>query len=60
MLKNRETYEIITPDDIGLDINDTLVLGKHSGRAAFRTKLEKLGCKLDEEALIAHLKDLRY
>jgi 2-isopropylmalate synthase len=51
MLKNRETYEIITPDDIGLDINDTLVLGKHSGRAAFRTKLEKLGFKLDEEAL---------
>jgi len=51
MLKNRETYEIITPDDIGLDINDTLVLGKHSGRAAFRTKLEKLGFELDDEAL---------
>jgi len=51
MLKNRETYEIITPDDIGLDINDTLVLGKHSGRAAFRTKLKKLGFELDEKAL---------
>jgi 2-isopropylmalate synthase len=51
MLKNRETYEIITPEDIGLDINDTLVLGKHSGRAAFRAKLEKLGFKLDDDAL---------
>jgi 2-isopropylmalate synthase len=51
MLKNRETYEIITPADIGLDIDDTLVLGKHSGRAAFKDKLAKLGFNLDEEAL---------
>lgn len=51
MLKNRETYEIITPADIGLDIDDTLVLGKHSGRAAFKDKLAKLGFDLDNEAL---------
>ncbi len=51
MLKNRETYEIITPADIGLNINDTLVLGKHSGRAAFKDKLAKLGFELDNEAL---------
>lgn len=51
MLKNRETYEIITPADIGLDIDDTLVLGKHSGRAAFRDKLAKLGFDLEDEAL---------
>ena len=51
MLKNRETYEIINPSDIGLDINDTLVLGKLSGRAAFKDKLSKLGFVLEEKAL---------
>jgi len=51
MLKNRKTYEIITPADIGLDITDTLVLGKLSGRAAFRDKLAKLGFILEDEAL---------
>jgi len=51
MLKNRETYEIISPADIGLDMEDTLVLGKHSGRAAFKEKLAKLGFTLEPEAL---------
>ena len=51
MLKNRKTYEIILPEDIGLDMSDTLVLGKHSGRAAFKEKLAKLGFTLDDEAL---------
>ena len=51
MLKNRKTYEIITPADIGLDITDTLVLGKLSGRAAFKDKLLKLGFILENEAL---------
>jgi len=51
ILKNKETYEIISPSDIGLDMEDTLVLGKHSGRAAFRDKLSKLGFKLEDEAL---------
>ncbi|MFK5975546.1 MAG: 2-isopropylmalate synthase [Sulfurovum sp.] len=51
MLKNRETYEIIRPADIGLDMQDTLVLGKHSGRAAFKDKLKKLGFILKEKAL---------
>jgi len=51
MLKNKETYEIIRPEDIGLDLDDTLVLGKHSGRAAFKDKLSKLGFVLDDEAL---------
>lgn len=50
MLKNRETYEIIRPEDIGLTIDDTLVLGKHSGRAAFKDKLQKLGFSLEDEA----------
>ena len=53
MLKNRETYEIISPADIGLDMDDTLVLGKHSGRAAFKDKLAKLGFSLEDEALNA-------
>ncbi len=51
MLKNKKTYEIIRPEDIGLDMDDTLVMGKHSGRAAFKDKLSKLGFTLDSEAL---------
>ena len=51
MLKNKETYEIIRPEDIGLDMTDTLVLGKHSGRAAFKDKLDKLGFDLDDDAI---------
>ena len=51
MLKNKSTYEIIRPEDIGLDIEDTLVLGKHSGRAAFKDKLSKLGFTLDDDEL---------
>jgi len=53
MLKNRKTYEIMSPESIGLVKNDTLVLGKHSGRAAFRDKLAKLGFSLEDEALNA-------
>jgi len=51
MLKNRETYEIMSPESIGLFKNDTLVLGKLSGRAAFKDKLTKLGFTLEEDAL---------
>jgi len=49
MLKNKETYEIIRPEDIGLDMEDTLVLGKHSGRAAFKDKLSKLRALVTNE-----------
>jgi 2-isopropylmalate synthase len=52
MLKNANTYEIMTPESVGRDRSD-LVLGKHSGRNAFRTKLAALGVELDEEALNA-------
>ncbi|MBD3794968.1 MAG: 2-isopropylmalate synthase [Epsilonproteobacteria bacterium] len=51
MLKNKSTYEIISPENIGLDMSDTLVLGKHSGRAAFRDKLQKLGFNISDEEL---------
>ena len=42
MLKHAGTYEIMTPESVGLS-RSTLVLGKHSGRAAFRQKLIELG-----------------
>lgn len=47
MLKNRETYEIMTPQSVGRTQTD-LVLGKHSGRNAVKSKLEGLGYALDE------------
>ena len=43
MLKNAETYEIMKPEDVGIEQNNTIVLGKHSGRAAFKDKLSNLG-----------------
>ncbi len=50
MLKHAGTYEIMTPESIGL-IRSTLVMGKHSGRHAFRTKLKELGFDLGDNAL---------
>jgi len=50
MLKNAQTYEIMTPESVGLSQSE-LVLGKHSGRHAFRKRLESLGHKLGEKAL---------
>ncbi len=49
VLKHAETYEIMTPESIGLKRNN-LVLGKHSGRAAFRDKLRELGIVLGDNA----------
>lgn len=50
MLANKSTYEIMTPESIGLTENK-LVLGKHSGRHAFEDKIVSMGYSLDEEAL---------
>ena len=47
MIKNRETYEIMTPEDVGQN-QTSLVMGKHSGRAAFREKLRDLGYELTD------------
>ncbi|GLS53173.1 2-isopropylmalate synthase [Methylobacterium gregans] len=47
MLKNAETYEIMTPASVGL-AKTSLVMGKHSGRAAFRSKLGELGLQLTD------------
>jgi 2-isopropylmalate synthase len=50
ILKNAQTYEIMTPESIGLS-KSSLVMGKHSGRHAFREKLRELGYELGENAL---------
>ena len=50
MLKNAQTYEIMTPESVGLQ-RSTLVMGKHSGKHAFKQKLEELGFTLDEHEL---------
>ncbi len=50
VLKNKETYEIMTPESVGLTKN-SMVLGKHSGKHALRSKAEELGIDLTEEAL---------
>ena len=50
ILKERRTYEIMKPEDIGIDGTE-LVLGKHSGRHAFRNHLTKMGITLDEDEL---------
>ena len=48
VLKHRETYEIMRAEDVGWSHN-RMVLGKHSGRNAFRTRLEELGIHIDSE-----------
>src|SRR5690606_26323687 len=51
MLKNAQTYEIMTPESVGVR-KSSLVMGKHSGRHAFREKLKALGYgELGENAL---------
>jgi len=50
MLKHIETYEIMTPESVGV-AKTSLVMGKHSGRNAFRTKLKELGYDLGDNAL---------
>jgi 2-isopropylmalate synthase len=49
MLKNAQTYEIMTPETVGVK-QTSLVMGKHSGRNAFRGKLKDLGYELGENA----------
>ena len=50
MLKNTQTYEIMTPDTVGVK-STSLVMGKHSGRNAFRDKLKNLGYSLSDNQL---------
>ena len=60
MLKDRRTYEIMRPEDVGVP-QATLVLGKHSGRHAVQRRCEQLGLTLERHeidevyrAVIAH------
>jgi 2-isopropylmalate synthase len=61
VLKHRETYEIMRAEDVGWSANK-MVMGKHSGRAAFRARLQELGIVLEGEeavnAAFARFKDL--
>jgi 2-isopropylmalate synthase len=47
MLKHTQTYEIMTPESVGVS-KTSLVLGKHSGRAALKNKLEEMGYELSD------------
>ena len=50
VLANRETYEIMKPEHVGVS-TDNLVLGKHSGRAALKARAQKLGFELSDNQL---------
>jgi 2-isopropylmalate synthase len=50
MLKHAGTYEIMTPESVGLT-KSSLVMGKHSGRHAFKMKLKELGFELGDNAV---------
>ncbi|NQY26473.1 MAG: 2-isopropylmalate synthase [Piscirickettsiaceae bacterium] len=49
VLKNRETYEIMRAEDVGWNAN-RMVMGKHSGRNAFKDRLKQLGTEFETEA----------
>ena len=61
VLKHRETYEIMSAESVGWNAN-RMVLGKHSGRNAFRSRLQELGMEFDTEtelnAVFARFKEL--
>lgn len=51
VLKNRETYEIITPELVGVTDANTIFLGKHSGSHAFKEKVEEFNISLSDEEM---------
>jgi len=51
MLKNQQTYEIMRPESVGASLSK-LVLGKHSGKHALKTRLESLGYELGDDELV--------
>jgi 2-isopropylmalate synthase len=58
MLKHYSTYEILRPEDVGLS-RSHLVLGKHSGRHAFRERVQALGFELEEQELNRVFEDFK-
>eukprot|EP01083_Nonionella_stella_P314565 1133768_1 len=64
MIKNKSTYEIMTPESIGLMRGDSqsgagIVLGKHSGRNAVNTRLTELGYTLEPTSSMQSLQGSR-
>ena len=59
LLKNKTTYEIMTPETVGLS-KSTLVLGKHSGRHAFRDRVRSLGYDLSDDQMEKALKAFKH
>lgn len=51
VLKNRESYEIINPTDVGIEDTNSIVLTARSGHAALKHRLQVLGIEMDKEAL---------
>jgi len=58
VLKHAETYEIMTPESVGLGTSK-LVMGKHSGRHAFKEKLKELGYDLGDNAIQTAFKQFK-
>ncbi len=59
LLKEKMTYEIMRPEDIGLQKTE-LVLGKHSGRHAFKDRLQELGYELSAEEIDTAFKKFKH
>lgn len=58
LLKSRQTYEIMTPESVGVN-KMNLVIGKHSGRNAFKKKLEEMGIECDDASFEKFFKDMK-
>ena len=58
MLANRETYEVMRPEEVGFT-HSSLVLGKHSGRHALKERLVQLGYVLDDKSLDAVFQEFK-
>ena len=58
MLRHHATYEIMRPEDVGIS-RSNLVLGKHSGRHAFRERVKQLGFRLDDAELARAFKEFK-
>lgn len=52
VLANKTTYEILTPESVGVATN-SIILGKHSGKHAFASRLSEMGYTLDDEQITA-------
>jgi len=58
VLANKQTYEILTPEAVGIKTNN-IVLGKHSGKHAFESRLQELGYSLTAEELVACFEEFK-